>query len=49
MLTYYITLIRRKSDMITRHGNAKGRGRPKLIWDVIVKNDWNLFSLTEHL
>ena len=29
----------RKSDLLTIHGNARGRGRPKLIWTEIIKKD----------
>ena len=28
-----------KSDSLTLHGNARGRGKPKSIWNVILKND----------
>ena len=35
----------KKSDEINGNGNAKGKGRPKLTWDVVVRNDMNLLNL----
>lgn len=34
--------------MITINGSGRGRGRPKLIWDAIVKKYMDLLKLIKH-
>ena len=39
----------RKSDFLTIHGNARGRGRPKLTWIEIIKKDITICNLSVNL
>lgn len=39
----------RKSDRIVVPGDGRGRGRPKLTWESVVKHDMNIFNLSEHI
>ena len=39
----------RKSDLLTIHGNARGRGRPKLTWIEIIKKDITSCNLSVSL
>ena len=39
----------RKSDLLTIHGNAKGRGRPKLTLTKIIKKDISICNLSVSL
>ena len=38
-----------KSDLLTIHGNARGRGRPKLTWTKIIKKDITICNLNVDL
>ena len=44
-----IDAVVRRSDIILDSDNTKGRGRPKLILDVVVKNDKIELNLGDHL
>ena len=39
----------RKNDLLTIHGNAKDRGRPKLTWIEIIKKDITICNLSVNL
>ena len=39
----------RKSDLLTIHGNARGRGRLKLTWTEIIKKDITICNLNVSL
>ena len=38
-----------KNDLLTIHGNARGRGRPKLTWIEIIKKDTTICNLSVSL
>ena len=38
-----------KGDRIEVYGDVRGRRRPKLTWESIVKNDMILLNLIEHI
>ena len=38
-----------KSDLLTVHGNDRGRGRPKLTWTKIIKKDITIYNLSVNL
>ena len=44
-----IVVIVNKSHNITLNGDVRGTGRPKLIWDAVVKEDMYLLKLTKHI
>ena len=44
-----VDAITNKSYKITVNGYTTGRGRPKVTWDVVIKKDVNLLSLTNIL
>ena len=39
----------KKSDLLTIHSNARGRGRPKLTWTDIIKKDITICNLSVDL
>ena len=39
----------RKSGLLTIHGNARGRERPKLTWTEIIKKDITIYNLSVSL
>ena len=39
----------RKSDLLTIHGNVRGRERPNLIWIEIIKKDITICNLSINL
>ena len=39
----------RKSELINIAGNARGRGRPKLTWGEVVRQDMSVCGLTEDI